>query len=74
MKVYLVYIEDSEGILSQVLGIADSIEGIEKIASGDMYKPELCSDEYTINCRYKPSKSDPLSQVCLAHHERCDSL
>ena len=56
-KVYLVYLEDSEGVLSRVLGIADSIEGVQRIAGGDICRVELCTDELEINERVKELKS-----------------
>jgi len=77
-KVYLVYIEDSNGILSRVLGIADSIEGVQIIAGEDISRAELCSEEYEVNervddkqCKYEASDSDPLAQRCiLTSHNR----
>ena len=51
MKVYLVYLEDKNGILSRVLGIADSISAVQKIAGEDIARPELCTDEYVVNER-----------------------
>jgi len=50
-KVYLVYLDDPNDILSRILGIADSIEGVQKIAGRDIVKPELCTDEYEVNER-----------------------
>jgi len=80
VKVYLVYLDDPNGILSQILGIADSIEGVQKIASKDIVRPELCTDEYEMNervklaigidygddpeCKYEASSSDPLALKC----------
>jgi len=80
MKVYLVYLDNPIGQLSRILGIADSIEGVQKIAGGDIVKPELCTDEYEVNervdgikeCEYKPSNSDPLALKCTvdSHNHR----
>ncbi len=69
-KVYLVYLEDYDGILNQILGIADSIESVQAIAGEDISRPELCTDEYNLNerhheCKYEISSSDPLAQKCI---------
>lgn len=49
-KVYLVYLADPDGI-TRVIGIADSIKGVQSIAGGDIVRPELCTDEYKMNER-----------------------
>lgn len=50
-KVYLVYLEDQYGYPSLVLGIADSIPGVQAIAGEDIARPQLCTDEYEVNER-----------------------